>query len=92
VNRAKVFWSGRSQAIRLPKEFRVATDEVSIKRRGNTLILGEYQGSCRMKHYTAMCRELSVRSCSGLSRTVVIGEQLCVTPLQRAGVRVRAAV
>lgn len=39
MNKAKVFWSGRSQAIRLPKEFRVATDEVSIKRRGNALIL-----------------------------------------------------
>ena len=39
MNKAKVFWSGRSQALRLPKEFRVATDEVSIKRQGNRLIL-----------------------------------------------------
>ena len=39
MRKAKVFWSGRSQAIRLPKEFRIATDEVSIKRRGNSLIL-----------------------------------------------------
>ena len=39
MNKAKVFWSGRSQAIRLPKEFRVSTDEVSIKRQGNRLIL-----------------------------------------------------
>lgn len=29
---AKVFRTGRSQAIRLPKEFRVATDEVYLKR------------------------------------------------------------
>lgn len=36
---AKVFWSGRSQAVRLPKEFRFETDEVSIKRRGNALII-----------------------------------------------------
>ena len=28
---AKVFTNGRSQAIRLPKEFRVATDEVRLK-------------------------------------------------------------
>jgi antitoxin VapB len=29
---AKVFRNGRSQAIRLPKEFRVATQEVYLKR------------------------------------------------------------
>jgi antitoxin VapB len=29
---AKVFRTGRSQAIRLPKEFRVDTDEVHLKR------------------------------------------------------------
>jgi antitoxin VapB len=29
---AKVFMNGRSQAIRLPKEFRVATDEVFLKK------------------------------------------------------------
>ncbi len=29
---AKVFRNGRSQAIRLPKEFRVNTDEVYLKR------------------------------------------------------------
>jgi antitoxin VapB len=29
---AKVFMTGRSQAIRLPKEFRVAGDEVTLKR------------------------------------------------------------
>lgn len=29
---AKVFQNGRSQAIRLPKDFRVATDEVYLKR------------------------------------------------------------
>ena len=32
---AKVFWSGRSQAVRLPKEFRVDGDEVRIHRQGN---------------------------------------------------------
>ena len=39
MNVAKVFWSGRSQAIRLPKEFRFDTAEVSIKRRGNAVII-----------------------------------------------------
>jgi antitoxin VapB len=36
---AKVFWSGRSQAVRLPREFRVAGDEVRIRRSGAALIL-----------------------------------------------------
>lgn len=36
---AKVFWSGRSQAVRLPKEFRFDTDEVHIRRHGCAIIL-----------------------------------------------------
>jgi antitoxin VapB len=38
---AKVFRSGNSQAVRLPKEFRLATDEVEIFRRGDELVLRE---------------------------------------------------
>jgi antitoxin VapB len=38
---AKVFKSGNSQAVRLPKEFRVATDEVEIFRRGDEIVLRE---------------------------------------------------
>lgn len=37
--RAKVFWSGRSQAVRLPKAFRLDSTEVRISRRGNALVL-----------------------------------------------------
>jgi antitoxin VapB len=36
---AKLFWSGRSQAVRLPKEFRFRGDEVRIRRHGNAVIL-----------------------------------------------------
>ena len=36
---AKLFWSGRSQAVRLPKEFRFPGDEVRIRRHGNAVIL-----------------------------------------------------
>ena len=36
---AKLFWSGRSQAVRLPKEFRMRGDEVRIRRRGAAVIL-----------------------------------------------------
>jgi len=37
--RARVFWTGRSQAVRLPKAFRVSTVEVSIRREGARLVL-----------------------------------------------------
>ena len=36
---AKLFWSGRSQAVRLPKEFRLAGDEVRIRKEGTAVIL-----------------------------------------------------
>jgi virulence-associated protein VagC len=39
VKTARVFWSGRSQAVRLPKEFRFDVEEVSIRREGNHVIL-----------------------------------------------------
>jgi antitoxin VapB len=38
-DRARVFWSGRSQAVRLPKEYRFDVDEVRIRRRGAAVIL-----------------------------------------------------
>ena len=38
---AKVFKSGNSQAVRLPKEFRFASDEVEIFRRGDEVVLRE---------------------------------------------------
>jgi antitoxin VapB len=37
--RAKVFMSGRSQAVRLPKEFRFSTAEVRIRREGSAVVL-----------------------------------------------------
>ena len=36
---AKVFKNGRSQAVRIPKEFRLDVDEVLIERKGKKLIL-----------------------------------------------------
>ena len=38
---AKVFQSGNSQAVRLPKEFRFPSDEVEIFRRGDEVVLRE---------------------------------------------------
>ena len=36
---AKLFWSGRSQAVRLPREFRLHGKEVWIRRHGAAVIL-----------------------------------------------------
>jgi antitoxin VapB len=36
---AKVFQNGRSQAVRLPKEFRVDTEEVYIEKIGHSIII-----------------------------------------------------
>ncbi len=36
---AKLFWSGRSQAVRLPKEFRIEGTEVRIRRQGAAIVL-----------------------------------------------------
>lgn len=42
--RAKVFRSGNSQALRLPKEFRFKSKEVEIFRRGDEIVLREPKG------------------------------------------------
>jgi antitoxin VapB len=41
---AKLFWNGRSQAVRLPKEYRFDGKEVRIRKRGNTVILEPVEG------------------------------------------------
>ena len=42
---AKVFKSGNSQAVRLPKAFRVKSKEVEISRRGDEIVLREPSGT-----------------------------------------------
>jgi antitoxin VapB len=39
MSTAKLFWTGRSQAVRLPKEFRFEGNEVRIRRQGESVIL-----------------------------------------------------
>ncbi len=36
---ARIFMNGRSQAVRLPKEFRFESDEVFIRKKGKEVIL-----------------------------------------------------
>lgn len=38
---ARIFQSGNSQAVRLPKEFRFSTEQVEIFRQGNDIVLRE---------------------------------------------------
>ena len=42
---AKLFQNGRSQAVRLPKEFRLPGKEVIISRQGNKIILEPIENS-----------------------------------------------
>lgn len=39
MNTAKVFLNGRSQAVRLPREFQFSTDEVYVNRVGGVVML-----------------------------------------------------
>jgi antitoxin VapB len=52
---AKVFRSGNSQAVRLPKEFRVPEGEVFIKKTGETIVLIPKKGD----------RWKNVKACAG---------------------------
>lgn len=44
MEKAKLFWTGRSQAVRLPKEFRFEGEEVRIRRHGASVILEPSSG------------------------------------------------
>lgn len=39
AKKAKLFWTGRSQAVRLPRDFRFEGKEVLIRREGASVIL-----------------------------------------------------
>lgn len=39
ARKAKIFWNGGSQAVRLPKEFRFEEDEVYVHREGDSVVL-----------------------------------------------------
>jgi antitoxin VapB len=42
VETAKLFQNGKSQAVRLPKEFRFESDRVYVRKMGNAVILLPY--------------------------------------------------
>lgn len=41
---AKIFMTGRSQAVRIPKKYRFNAAEVEIRRRGNSVVLTPISG------------------------------------------------
>ena len=45
MSNARVFWSGNSQAVRLPKQFRLKAGKVEIFRRGDEMVLRESDGT-----------------------------------------------
>lgn len=45
MSTARVFRSGNSQAVRLPKQFRLKSKEVEIFRRGDEIVLREKEGT-----------------------------------------------
>jgi len=47
VDKAKLFQNGRSQAVRLPKAYRLAGSRVYIKRMGNAVVLIPEEDSWR---------------------------------------------
>ncbi len=51
---AKVFVTGRSQAIRLPKKFRFSCKEVRIVKKGNQIILSPISSREALAEFLAM--------------------------------------
>ena len=78
MQKAKLFWSGRSQAVRLPKDLRFAGDEVFVRRHGNAVILepiadgwgwlGEIRGVLADDALDAAKEELKAEERDGLSK------------------------
>jgi antitoxin VapB len=59
VARAKLFWNGRSQAVRLPLAFRFEGDEVSVRREGEAVILEPVRKRDWPPEYWDRLRELT---------------------------------
>ncbi len=65
---ARVFKSGNSQAVRLPKEFRFDVEQVEIFRRGNEVVLREHPANA-----TAIFDALTALPCGFNRSTQHIG-------------------
>jgi antitoxin VapB len=59
--RAKLFWNGRSQAVRLPLAFRFEGEEVSVRREGDAVILEPVRARGWPRGYFDKLHELGSR-------------------------------
>ena len=55
---AKIFMHGRSQAVRLPKEFRLPGKEVRVRKIGNSVLLEPIEKKFDVKAWRARLRAL----------------------------------
>ena len=51
---AKIFKTGRSQAVRLPKKYRFTTSEVEIRREGDKVILSPISRESALEAFLAL--------------------------------------
>ncbi|GIV69118.1 antitoxin [Caldilinea sp.] len=63
---ARLFYSGSSQAVRLPKEYRFDGDRVYIKRLGNAVILSK--AGCNKHSFHRLVEHKLAESRMGLHR------------------------
>ena len=59
---AKLFKNGRSQAVRLPKEFRFSGDEVLVRREGEAVILEPIKRRAWPRGYWERLREMHLEA------------------------------
>ena len=62
MEKAKIFMTGRSQAVRIPKKYRFDSAEVEIRRRGNSVILTPISGKDALRAFLEMpcCPDFSI--------------------------------
>ena len=58
TTKAKLFRNGRSQAVRLPKEFRFSGDEVFVRKEGDAVILEPIGATSWPRGYWERLREM----------------------------------
>ena len=54
MDTAKIFKTGRSQAVRLPKRYRFSSSEVAIRKEGNSVILSPISRKGALEAFLAL--------------------------------------
>ena len=62
MDTAKIFKTGRSQAVRLPRRYRFSSSEVAIRKEGNSVILSPISRKGALEAFLALpcCPDFSV--------------------------------